>query len=52
MLAYLKQVEALSYQFIELMAEAFGLKPGALRQFFDSPDVMQHRAKVNLRTSV
>ncbi|KDQ55561.1 hypothetical protein JAAARDRAFT_691380 [Jaapia argillacea MUCL 33604] len=46
MLRYLKQVEALSYEFINLLAEAFGLPPDALDQFYDRHGSMQHRAKV------
>ena len=40
---YLAQCEELSYQFIDLIAEALGLEKDALRVFFDP--VMQHRAK-------
>lgn len=43
-LRYLAQCEELSYQFINLIAEALGLGRNALRMFFDP--VMQHRAKV------
>ncbi|OBZ71058.1 hypothetical protein A0H81_09320 [Grifola frondosa] len=44
-LRYLKQVETLSYDFIALLVEAFGLPSGALAPFFP-PGPMQHRAKV------
>jgi len=43
-LRYLAQCEELSYRFVDLMAEAFGLKQDALRMFFDP--VMEHRTKV------
>jgi isopenicillin N synthase-like dioxygenase len=47
-LRFLAQCEELSYQFIDLIAEALGLEKDSLRIFFDP--VMQHRAKV--RTDV
>jgi len=43
-LQYLRQCEEMSYQFIDLIAEALGLKQDALRMFFDP--VMLHRSKV------
>ncbi|KAF7973261.1 hypothetical protein HWV62_38745 [Athelia sp. TMB] len=43
---YLAQVQALGYKFIELLAEAFGLPHDALSQFYDSDELMQHRAKI------
>ena len=43
---YLDQVEALGYTFCSLIAEAFGLGPDGLSQFFDAPELMQHRAKI------
>ena len=43
---YLVQVENLSYKFISLIAEAFGLDPEGLAQFYDIPPLMQHRAKI------
>ncbi|EPQ54797.1 Clavaminate synthase-like protein [Gloeophyllum trabeum ATCC 11539] len=47
MLRYLNQVEQLSYDFITLLSEAFGLSSDALDVFFDkSPGAMQHRGKV------
>jgi len=46
-LRYLVQCEELSYQFVDLVAEALGLKKDALRVFFDP--VMEHRAKVRVR---
>lgn len=46
MLRYLKQVERLSYEFIALLAEAFGLPRDALATFFENDGHMQHRAKV------
>jgi isopenicillin N synthase-like dioxygenase len=48
MLKYLSQVEALSYEFIKLLAEALGLKSDALSEFFDEPGNLQHRAKVRV----
>jgi len=45
-LRFLAQCEELSYQFIDLVAEALGLKKDALRIFFDP--VMEHRAKVRV----
>ena len=44
---YLAQVEELGLTFISLLSEAFGLPPNALDDFYDSKDLMQHRAKVN-----
>lgn len=43
---YLQQVQALSYQFISLLAEAFGLPSDALNKFYDADKFMQHRGKV------
>ena len=43
---YLVQVEDLSYKFTSLIAEAFGLGPDGLAQFYDIPPLMQHRAKI------
>ncbi|OCH89069.1 Clavaminate synthase-like protein [Obba rivulosa] len=56
---YLAQVEALSFEFVDLLAEALGLAPGALAQCFHDPAPdsartedgpararLQHRAKV------
>jgi isopenicillin N synthase-like dioxygenase len=43
---YLVQVEDLSYKFTSLIAEAFGLGPNGLAQFYDIPPLMQHRAKI------
>jgi len=43
---YLDQVENLSYKFSSLISEAFGLGPDGLSQFYDTPDLMQHRAKI------
>ena len=45
---YLAQVQALGYQFIGLLAEAFGLPSDALARFYDSDDLMQHRCKVGI----
>lgn len=45
-LRYLAQCEELSYQFMDLIAEALGLERDALRIFFDP--LMQHRAKVRV----
>ena len=50
MLKYLSQVEALSYEFIKLLAEALGMKSDALEDFFDEPENLQHRSKA--RSSV
>ena len=46
-LRFLAQCEELSYQFIDLIAEALGLEKDAFRMFFDP--VMQHRAKVRVQ---
>jgi isopenicillin N synthase-like dioxygenase len=46
---YLQQVQALSYQFISLLAEAFGLSSDALNKFYDTDELMQHRGKVNIK---
>ncbi|KII92963.1 hypothetical protein PLICRDRAFT_172985 [Plicaturopsis crispa FD-325 SS-3] len=46
MLRYLAQVQELSYKFISLLAEAFGLPEDALNGFYDADDLMQHRAKI------
>jgi isopenicillin N synthase-like dioxygenase len=46
---YLQQVQALSYQFISLLAEAFGLPSDALNKFYDTDELMQHRGKVNIK---
>ena len=46
-LRYLAQCEELSYQFIDLIAEALGLEKDALRIFFDP--VMLHHTKVRVR---
>ncbi|KAJ6573393.1 hypothetical protein DFH09DRAFT_1151730 [Mycena vulgaris] len=43
---YLLDVQALSYAFISLLAEAFGLPPDALSQFYDTDELMQHRGKI------
>jgi isopenicillin N synthase-like dioxygenase len=50
-LRYLEAVENLSYEFIGLMAEALGLPPDGLAEFFDGQGRMQHRAKVRLSYS-
>ncbi|KAF8149369.1 hypothetical protein B0H34DRAFT_667626 [Crassisporium funariophilum] len=42
---YLDQVENISLKFSSLIAEAFGLGTG-LSQFYDTPELMQHRAKI------
>lgn len=49
-LRYLAQCEKLSYQFIDLIAEALGLEKDALRIFFDP--VMLHHAKVRVRVQM
>jgi hypothetical protein len=43
---YLVQVQTLSYAFVSLTSEAFGLPSGALSGFYDSDELMQHRGKV------
>lgn len=43
---YLKQVQDLSDHFSSLIAESFGLGPEGLAGFYDSPEKMQHRAKI------
>lgn len=43
---YLNQVQALSYEFSQLISEALGLPPATLLAFYDTPDQMQHRAKI------
>lgn len=49
---YMAQVQALGYQFIEFLAEAFGLSSDALACFYDSDAYMQHRCKVGVIRSV
>jgi isopenicillin N synthase-like dioxygenase len=53
---YLVQVEELSLKFINLLSEAFGLLSNELDGFYDSKNLMQHRAKVfsciNIRESL
>ncbi|KAK7001541.1 Clavaminate synthase-like protein [Favolaschia claudopus] len=43
---YLLDVQQLSYDFIGLLAEAFGLPPEALKQYYDTDERMQHRGKI------
>ncbi|KAJ7232661.1 hypothetical protein B0H12DRAFT_1192298 [Mycena haematopus] len=43
---YLLEVQALSYEFIGLLAEAFGLPSDSLKQFFDRDERMQHQGKI------
>jgi isopenicillin N synthase-like dioxygenase len=50
-LRYLEAVENLSYEFIGFMAEALGLPPDGLAEFFDGQGHMQHRTKVRLSYS-
>lgn len=45
-LRYLSAVESLSYEFVGLVAEALGLSPDGLAEFYDARERMQHRAKV------
>jgi|SRR6266850_1889802 len=45
-LRYLGEVENLSYEFVQLVAEALGLPPDGLARFYDAPERMQHRSKV------
>ena len=48
---YLAAVESLSYEFVRLMAEALGLAPDGLARFYDAPERMQHRSKVQFATA-
>lgn len=43
---YLVQVQSLSYAFVSLIGEAFGLPSDALACFYDADELMQHRGKV------
>ena len=43
---YLAQVEQLSYEFIGLLAEAFGLPRSIMRGFYETDGPTPHRAKV------
>ncbi|KAF9526907.1 iron/ascorbate oxidoreductase [Crepidotus variabilis] len=43
---YLEQVKALSHSFSSVVAEALGLDPEALSQFYDPLNLRQHRAKI------
>ncbi|KAF8645452.1 hypothetical protein AX16_007816 [Volvariella volvacea WC 439] len=43
---YLLQVQTLSYEFSSLLAEAFGLPLDGLAHFYDTDELMQHRAKI------
>ncbi|KAF8134471.1 hypothetical protein EV363DRAFT_1396885 [Boletus edulis] len=43
---YLAHVQQLSYRFISLLAEAFGLASDALNSFYDADEFMQHRGKI------
>ncbi|KAF5361186.1 hypothetical protein D9758_009042 [Tetrapyrgos nigripes] len=43
---YLSQVTTLGSQFITLIAQALGLPPSGLSQFYDIPERMQHRGKI------
>jgi isopenicillin N synthase-like dioxygenase len=43
---YLLEVQELSYEFIGLLAEAFGLPADTLKQFYDTAELMQHRGKI------
>jgi len=44
---YIQQVEDLSFQFIELLAESLGLPANAFDGFYDEPKgAMQHRSKI------
>jgi len=45
-LRYLSEVESLSFAFIGLVAEALGLGPDGLEQFYDARGPMQHRSKI------
>lgn len=43
---YLAQVKALSFTFISLLAESFGLPPDAFDRFYDTDDKIQHRSDI------
>jgi isopenicillin N synthase-like dioxygenase len=43
---YFDHVAKLSYSFISLLAEAFGLPPDALDGFYEAEENMQHRGKI------
>ena len=43
---YLEEVQELSYKFSSFIAEAFGLGPDGLSQYYEAPELMQHRAKI------
>jgi isopenicillin N synthase-like dioxygenase len=43
---YLNRVATLSYETASLIGEALGLGPKGLSQFYDAPELMQHRAKI------
>lgn len=44
---YIQQVEDLSFQFIQLLAESLGLPANAFDAFYDEPKgAMQHRSKI------
>jgi isopenicillin N synthase-like dioxygenase len=45
-LLYLDEVAKLSHEFVRLVAEALGLLPDGLAQFYDARERMQHRSKV------
>ena len=47
-LRYLSEVESLSFAFIGPVAEALGLGPDGLEQFYDVRGPMQHRSKVRV----
>jgi len=44
--SYLAQVEALSFEFVGLIADALLLPPGALDPYFEQKGKMQHRCKL------
>lgn len=46
MLRYLAAVEKLSFEFTNLLAEALGLPPDALKAFYETEIPVQHWAKV------
>ncbi|KAF8634294.1 hypothetical protein AX17_004247 [Amanita inopinata Kibby_2008] len=43
---YMDQVTRLTYEFSSLIAESLGLPPDGLSQFYDTPELMQHRGKI------
>lgn len=47
MITYLEQLGKFGFEFMELLAEAFGLPANAFDQFYKTPkETQQHRCKV------